>query len=136
MLTKKLLCPSKPAAFINYIKYTRVSDCTLINLNSNNEIKAHTLYCLVLSVMVCPSLGCVDVEQGDFPVGHRHCFSIQGVPYVSTLLQTLLGLQTGKSESAVWKKIKALSISFLRNLITKVCSSYYGQVIDSPFALK
>ena len=34
--------------------------------------------------------------------GHRHCFSTHGVPYVSILLHTLLGLHTGRSASELW----------------------------------
>ena len=65
-----------------------------------------TLYCLFLSTTVNPSLGWMDVEQVPglpFEVaGHLHCLSTQGLPYVSTLLHTMFGLQTGNDSSVFW----------------------------------
>ena len=68
----------------------------------------HTLYCRFLSTTVKPSLEWMDVEQvTGFPLdvaGHLHCLSTQGLPYVSTLLQTMFGLQTGNDSSEFWKR--------------------------------
>jgi len=57
-----------------------------------------TLYCLFLSTMVCPSLAWREVEHSLLP-GHLHCFSIQGLLYVSTLLHIILGEQVGRVSS-------------------------------------
>ena len=67
-------------------------------------IKLLTLYWRFLSVIVWPSRICVEVEQGFEPLGHRHCFSTHGLPYVSNLLHTLFGLQTGNEASEFCKK--------------------------------
>ena len=69
---------------------------------SHHEMSWLTLYCLFLSEMVCPSFTWTEVEHGSMPEGHRHCFSTHGLLYVSTLLQTLFGLQTGKDASEFW----------------------------------
>ena len=59
-----------------------------------------TLNCFVLSWMVWPSFVCIESEQG--APGHLHCFSRKGAPYVSNLLHTENGEQTGRSVSDSW----------------------------------
>jgi hypothetical protein len=61
---------------------------------------SHSLYCLVLSAMVNPSS--VWSSRGHvLPSEHLHCFSIQGMSYMSILLQIALGPHSGRSESDV-----------------------------------
>ena len=50
--------------------------------------------------MVWPSFVCIESEQG--APGHLHCFSRKGAPYVSNLLHTENGEQTGRSVSDSW----------------------------------
>lgn len=64
---------------------------------------SQSLYCLVLSTIVCPSSPCKLLGQVR-PSGQRHCLSTHGDPYKSTLLQTSLrSKHSGNSSSLSWK---------------------------------
>ena len=88
-----------------------------------------TLYCRFLSITVNPSFGWMDVEQVPglpFDVaGHLHCLSTQGLPYVSTLLHTMFGLQTGNDSSVFWnignykisKRVEILQIPIINFIL-------------------
>jgi len=65
----------------------------------SESVGSQVLSSLVLSGMVWPSLSSREVGQEED--GHRHCFSIHGVLYLSTLLQTDHGAQVGSSDSDV-----------------------------------
>lgn len=54
------------------------------------EDRTRTLNWRDLSGMVYPSAESKDIEHAWVP-GQRHCFSIQGLAYVSTLLHTCSG---------------------------------------------
>ena len=91
---------------------------------------SQSLYCRVLSTIVCPSSPCKLLGQVR-PSGQRHCLSTQGDPYKSTLLQTSLRSEHSGNSSSLSCKIEINK--HLRDYCSK--SSIFLQVLIPPLSI-
>lgn len=83
---------------------------------------SQSLYCRVLSTIVCPSSPCKLLGQVR-PSGQRHCLSTQGDPYKSTLLQTSLRSEHSGNSSSLSCKIKINK--HLRRCCSNACTIFF-----------